>query len=67
MNTSHTRSNGLKIYKKYNRTSTRRFTFSQRIINDWNSLPQEVVTSPNVLTFKSNLDNFLYNQRFSYI
>ena len=34
MNTSHTRSNGFKIYKKYNRTSTRRFTFSQRIIND---------------------------------
>ena len=27
INTSHTRSNGLKIYKKYNRTSTRRFTF----------------------------------------
>ena len=29
MNTSHTRSNGLKIYKKYNRTLTRQFTFSQ--------------------------------------
>ena len=29
MNTSHTRSNGFEIYKKYNRTSTRCFTFSQ--------------------------------------
>ena len=58
MNSSHTRSNGLKIYKKYNRTTTRHFTFSQRIINDWNSLPNDVVTSPNVLTFKSKLDNF---------
>ena len=49
MNTSHTRSNDLfKIYKKYNRTSTRYFTFSQRIINNWNSLPNDVVTSPNV-------------------
>lgn len=67
MNTSHTRSNGFKIYKKYNRTSARRFTFSQRIINDWNSLPNDVVTSPNVLTFKSKLDNFMYNQRFSFI
>ena len=67
MNTSHTRSNGFKIYKKYNRTSTRRFTFSQRIINDWNYLPNDVVTSPNVLTFKSKLDNFMYNQRFSFI
>ena len=55
MNTSHTRSNGFKIYKKYNRTSTRCFTFSQQIINDWNSLPKDVVTSPNILTFKSKL------------
>ena len=67
MNTSHTRSNGFKIYKKYNRTLTRRFTFSQRIMNDRNSLPNNVVTSPNVLTFKSKLDNFMYNQRFSFI
>ena len=41
--------------------------FYQRIINDWNSLPNDVVTSPNVLTFKSKLDNFMYNQRFSFI
>ena len=67
INTSHTRSNGFKIYKKYNGTSTRCFTFSQRIINDWNSLTNDVVTSPNVLTFKSKLDNFMYNQRFSFI
>ena len=65
MKTSHTRSNRFKIYKKYSRTSIRCFTFSQRIINDWNSLPNDVVTSPNVLTFKSKLDNFIYNQRFS--
>ena len=30
-------------------------------------VPQEVVTSPNVLIFKSNLDKFLHNQHFSYI
>ena len=68
MNTSYsTRSNGFKIYKKFNKTSTRRFAFSQRIINNWNSLPYEVATSPNVLSFKTNLDHFLYNQRFSFV
>ena len=67
LNTSHTRSNGFKIYKKDNRTSTRHFTFSQRIINDWNYLPNDVVTFPNVLTFKSKLENFMYNQHFSFI
>jgi len=61
-----TRSNGYKIYKKFNRTALRRFTFSQRIINSWNSLPHEIVTSPDVLSFKTNLD-FLYSQRFSFV
>ena len=65
MNTSYsTRSNG---FKKFNMTSTRRFAFSQRIINNWNSLPYEIATSPNVLSFKTNLDHFLYNQRFSFV
>jgi len=64
MNTSYsTRSNGYKTYKKYNRTALQRFTFSQRIINNWNSLPHEIVTSPNVLSFKI----FLYSQHFSFI
>ena len=33
------------------------FHLSQKIINDWNSLPRGVVISPNALTFKSKLDN----------
>ena len=50
MNTSYsTRSNGNKIYKKFNRTALRQFTFSQKIINNWNSLPHKIATSPNVL------------------
>ena len=56
MNTSYnTRSNQFKIYKKFNKTATRRTSFSQRIINKWNSLPYEVATSSNVLSFKTNL------------
>jgi len=30
----------------------------QRIINNWNSLPHEIITSPDVLSFKTNLDFF---------
>ena len=62
-----TRTNGLKIFKKFNKSTIRRFIFSQRIINDWNSLPRDIVTAPNVLSFKTNLDKFLYNQRFSFV
>ena len=65
MNTSHTRSNGLRIKQHNNFNKT--FTGSQYIINEWISLPHDVVTSPDVLTFKSNLDKFLYNQHFSYM
>ena len=45
---NHTRSNGLKLYKSRFNSNTRKFFFLQRIINDWNSLPHDVVSAPNV-------------------
>ena len=54
VNANHTRSNGLKLYKSRFNSNTREFSFSQRIINDWNSLPNDVVTAPNVLFLKQN-------------
>ena len=38
--------------------------FSQRIINDWNTLPPDIVFAPNVLIIKTTLDLFLYDHRF---
>ena len=67
INTNPTRSNGLKIYKHRCNTTIRRTSFSQRVINDWNLLPHNVVTAPNVFIFKTELDNFLCNRRFNYI
>ncbi len=32
-------------------------TFTQRVIPVWNSLPNKVVTSPSMETFKKNLDD----------
>ena len=58
VNANHTRSNGLKLYKSRFNSNTRKFSFSQRIINDWNSLPNYVVTAPNVFIFKTKLDVF---------
>ena len=50
-----------------------KYSFSQRIINDWNSLPQIVVQSKNLNSFKSGIDSFLtkiydigdYNETYS--
>ena len=59
MNSNPTRTNGMKIYKNHCNTSTRRYSFSQRIIDPWNKLPSELVNAPNLFLFKSQLDNFL--------
>ena len=42
-------------------------SFSQRIVNDWNTLPHEIVSAPNVLIFKTKLDVFLYDRWFDFI
>ena len=39
-------------------------SFSQRVIIDWNTLPFEILSTPNVLIFKTKLDLFLYDCRF---
>ena len=60
VNANHTRSNGLKLYKNRFNSNTRKFSFPQRIINDWNSLPQDVVSAPNVFIFKTKLARCIF-------
>ena len=45
---------------------TRKFNFSNRIIPIWNSLPDYVVASPTINTFKARLDKFWENQDVRY-
>ena len=51
-----TRNQGLKISKKYSRTDIRKFTFSNRIVDQWNTLPLEVKQAPSINTFKNRID-----------
>ena len=44
----------------------RKFNFSNNIIPIWNSLPDYVVASPAINTFKARLDKFWENQDVSY-
>ena len=37
------------------RLDTRKFFFSQRVVNGWNSLPAEVVNAESVNSFKNAL------------
>ena len=51
-----TRGHSLKLSKRdfhYNRT---KFSFTRRVVDMWNNLPQVVISAPTVNTFKNRLD-----------
>ena len=59
-----TRGHNLKLVKQASRTNLRKFSFSNRVFEDWNQLPQEVVDCETVMTFKAALDNAWRSLRF---
>ena len=61
-----TRGNTLKLTKAYARLDVRKHFFSNRIIDEWNSLPDEVVTAPSVNSFKTRLDKHWKNDALMY-
>ena len=61
------RGHNLKLYKGPTpNTDLRKNFFSVRIINIWNSLPQEVVSAPSINCFKNRLDNHWKHQPVKY-
>ena len=59
-----TRGNSLRIKKQYCRLEVRSGTFSQRVINMWNDLPESVVKAPSMT--KSRLDEYWKNRATVY-
>ena len=53
---STTRGHSHKIFKHPSQKSIRQNSFSVRIVEDWNSLPEEVVSVKTVLQFITRLD-----------
>jgi len=54
-----TRGHQFKLFKHHTRLQIFSNFYFNRIINDWNSLPSNVVNTKSVNSFKSLLDNFL--------
>jgi len=50
-----------KIYNKNSRTNIRKYSFSQRIVDMWNSLTKQIIETKTVNTFKSQLNNHWQN------
>jgi len=54
--TTHLRGHSHKLSVNRCRLQLRQNFFSQRVISDWNRLPQDVVDAPSVNSFKNRLD-----------
>ena len=52
-----TRGHSKKLYKKNCRTNVRKYSFSQRVVDEWNKIPKKVIDSQTINTFKSQLKN----------
>jgi len=50
------RGHRLKLYKSRSRLNTRKFFYSQCVVNVWNYLPSNVIEAEMVVTFKNRLD-----------
>jgi hypothetical protein len=56
-NENTTKGHKHKIYKKQCRTNIRKYNFSQRVVDTWNSLPAKVIESNTVNWFKKQLNS----------
>ena len=56
-----TRGHSLKLEKPRHGTTKRNMFFSARIINEWNNLPEEVINSRSINTFKNRFDRHVQN------
>jgi len=56
--TTQTRVHRYKIEKSRTRLNTRKFFFSNRVVDSWNNLPARVVDIDSVNCFKDRMDNF---------
>jgi len=54
--TTELRGHSLKLYKKSSRLELRKHFFSQRIVDQWNKLPDDVVSAATISSFKKRLD-----------
>ena len=56
-NAHNLRGHTLKLYTERSRLNTRKYFFTQRVVAEWNGLPQYVVDAPSINAFKNRLDS----------
>ena len=61
--TSQLRGHRLKLFRRRSTLDVRKYSFSQRIIDEWNKLPEELINCNTVSNFKKKLDFYLKYDR----
>jgi len=59
---SRTRGHNLKLVSHRHHYDLRKYSFTARIVNTWNSLPESVIAAETTNCFKNSLDKFWNNQ-----
>jgi hypothetical protein len=59
LSATSTRGHSYKIFKKRVRLDVGKFSFKNRVCDDWNGLSEEIVSAGTLNTFKSKLDHHL--------
>ena len=62
-NDSRTRGHSLALIKCHSRLDIKKYTFSQRVVNDWNKLPEECINATSVNMFKNRIDRYFVKTR----
>ena len=61
-----TRGNKKKLFKYRARLDVRIYSFSNRVVDLWNSLPDSVISAETVFTFETRLDDYWKGQDILY-
>ena len=54
------------LFKRRHKLDIRKNSFSYRIVEPWNSLPEEVISAPSTKSFERRLDKFWSSQDLKY-
>ena len=65
-NYSRTRGHELKLFKSKSCLDVRKYVFLNRIVEDWNNLPNTVIQSPSVKEFEKRYDACNYANMYTF-
>ena len=60
---SNTRGHSMKLYKDRVNRDVLKYSFANRVIEQWNRLPEEVISANSINSFKNKVDKYLKSNR----